>query len=68
MFAELRELLCNGAIRRYQLGAKDLLTPTSYYVKMNKKNFGNSHGNLIFNKKKKFVKNRLRKFWEQGIV
>ena len=31
MFEELRELLCNGAIRRYQLGAKDLLTPTSIY-------------------------------------
>ena len=27
---ELRELLCGGAIRRHQLGAKDLLTPTSY--------------------------------------
>ena len=26
----LRELLCSGAIRRHQLGAKDLLTPTSY--------------------------------------
>ena len=30
MFVELRELLCSGAIRRHQLGAKDLLTPTSY--------------------------------------
>ena len=30
MFIELRELLCSGAIRRHQLGAKDLLTPTSY--------------------------------------
>ena len=30
MFAELRELLRSGAIRRHQLGAKDLLTPTSY--------------------------------------
>ena len=29
MFIELRELLCSGAIRRHQLGAKDLLTPTS---------------------------------------
>ena len=29
MFRELRELLCSGAIRRHQLGAKDLLTPTS---------------------------------------
>ena len=28
---ELRELLCSGAIRRHQLGAKDLLTPTSSY-------------------------------------
>ena len=27
---ELRELLRSGAIRRHQLGAKDLLTPTSY--------------------------------------
>ena len=27
----LRELLCSGAIRRHQLGAKDLLTPTSSY-------------------------------------
>ena len=27
---ELRELLCSGAIRRHQLGAKDLLTPTSF--------------------------------------
>ena len=32
MFAELRELLCSGAIRRHQLGAKDLLTPTSFYT------------------------------------
>ena len=31
MFIELRELLCSGAIRRHQLGAKDLLTPTSSY-------------------------------------
>ena len=31
MFAELRELLRSGAIRRHQLGAKDLLTPTSSY-------------------------------------
>ena len=30
MFVELRELLCSGAIRRHQLVAKDLLTPTSY--------------------------------------
>ena len=30
MFAELRELLRSGAIRRHQLGAKDLLTSTSY--------------------------------------
>ena len=30
MFIKLRELLCSGAIRRHQLGAKDLLTPTSY--------------------------------------
>ena len=30
MFIELRELPCSGAIRRHQLGAKDLLTPTSY--------------------------------------
>ena len=30
MVIELRELLCSGAIRRHQLGAKDLLTPTSY--------------------------------------
>ena len=28
---DLRELLCGGAIRRHQLGAKDLLTPTSPY-------------------------------------
>ena len=27
----MRELLCSGAIRRHQLGAKDLLTPTSYH-------------------------------------
>ena len=27
MFAELRELLRSGAIRRHQLGAKDILTP-----------------------------------------
>ena len=31
MVIELRELLCSGAIRRHQLGAKDLLTPTSSY-------------------------------------
>ena len=30
MFAELRELLCSGAIRRHQLGAKYLLPPTSF--------------------------------------
>ena len=30
MFAELRELLRSGAIRRHQLGAKYLLTPTSF--------------------------------------
>ena len=30
MFAELRELLRSGAIRRHQLGKKYLLTPTSY--------------------------------------
>ena len=29
MFAELRELLRSGAIRRHQLGAKYLLTPTA---------------------------------------
>ena len=29
MFVELRELLGSGAIRRHQLGAKELLTPTS---------------------------------------
>ena len=29
LFVELRELLCSGAIRRHQLGAKDLLTPTA---------------------------------------
>ena len=29
MFVELRELPCSGAIRRHQLGAKYLLTPTS---------------------------------------
>ena len=27
MFAELRELLRNGAIRRHQLGSKGILTP-----------------------------------------
>ena len=31
MFVELRELLHSGAIRKHQLGAKDLLTPTSLY-------------------------------------
>lgn len=31
MFAELRELLRSGAIRRHQLGAKYLLTPTSFF-------------------------------------
>ena len=31
MFAELRELLRSGAIRRHQLGTKYLLIPTSYY-------------------------------------
>ena len=35
MFVELRELLCSGAIRRHQLGAKDLLTPTSSYDGLN---------------------------------
>ena len=35
MFIELRELLCSGAIRRHQLGAKDLLTPTSSYDGLN---------------------------------
>ena len=30
MFIELRELLCSGAIRRHQLGEKELLTPTSF--------------------------------------
>ena len=34
MFEELRELLYSGAIRRHQLGAKDLLTPTSNDVSM----------------------------------
>ena len=33
MFIELRELLCSGAIRRHQLWAKDLLTPTSFLCK-----------------------------------
>ena len=33
MFVELRELLCSGAIRRHQLGAKNLLTPTSFHRK-----------------------------------
>ena len=40
MFIELRELLCSGAIRRHQLGAKDLLTPTSYNA-VNGKNYTN---------------------------
>ena len=31
MFAELRELLRSGAIRRHQLGAKYLLTLASFY-------------------------------------
>ena len=35
MMIELRELLCSGAIRRHPLGAKDLLTPTSY-IKSNR--------------------------------
>ena len=35
MFIELRELLCSGAIRRHQLGAKYLLTPTSFYKRSN---------------------------------
>ena len=33
MFAELRELLRSGAIRRHQLGAKYLLIPTSQYIR-----------------------------------
>ena len=32
MFIELRELLCSGAIRRHQLGAKDLLTLVSLII------------------------------------
>ena len=36
MFRELRELLCSGAIRRHQLGAKYLLTPTSLHRKIKK--------------------------------
>ena len=31
MFAELRELLRSGAIRRHQLGGQYLLTPTDAY-------------------------------------
>ena len=31
MFAELREQLACEAIRKHQLGTKDLLTPTSLY-------------------------------------
>ena len=34
MFIELRELLYSGAIRRHQLGAKDLLTPTSSHIRI----------------------------------
>ena len=37
MFAELRELLRSGAIRRHQLRSKYLSTPTSYDMKKHKK-------------------------------
>ncbi len=37
MFAELRELLRSGAIRRHQLGAKGILTPTIRVIQIGMK-------------------------------
>ena len=40
MFLELRKLHSNGAIRGYQLGAKYLLTPTSFEIVDSKQKAG----------------------------